>query len=135
MIKKKLLFTLLGISGAAVVTAGIATGFVLNSEQNRYRRYYTAPQSASTNDLIQAYFAAIVNGSKLLYLASYAHTTPITNALCLTEQQNSTFYDYFSKAGYLLIDDVYGFPLFLSNPENPNDPNNGLIDASKLQPF
>lgn len=135
MIKKKLLFTLLGISGAAVVAGGIAAGFVLNSEQNRYRKFYTAPQSASTNDLIQAYFAAIVNGSKLLYLASYAHTTPITNALCLTEQQNSIFYDYFSKAGYLLIDDVYGFPLFLSNPENPNDPNNGLIDASKLQPF
>lgn len=135
MIKKKLLFTLLGISGTAVVAGGIAAGFVLNSEQNRYRRFYTAPQSASTNDLIQAYFAAIVNGSKLLYLASYAHTTPITNALCLTKQQNSIFYDYFSRAGYLLIDDVYGFPLFLSNPDNPNDPNNGLIDASKLQPF
>ncbi|MDE5651800.1 MAG: BMP family ABC transporter substrate-binding protein [Ureaplasma sp.] len=131
MIKKKLLFTLLGISGTAVVAGGIAAGFVMNSEQNRYRRYYTAPQSASTNDLIQAYFAAIVNGSKLLYLASYAHTTPITNALCLTEQQNSIFYDYFSRAGYLLIDDVYGFPLFLST----DDENNGLIDTSKLQPF
>lgn len=122
MINKKFWLSFSLITGTLATVTVIGAGYAINSMKNSYWHYGKAPISASVTDLIQAYFAAAVNGSKLLYLASFSHSKPITEALNIF--QNKPMYEYFSKTGYILIDDKFGFPQF-------NNGFNGLANTSQ----
>lgn len=118
MIRRKLLIGALSTIGVAAVATLVGVGYAINSSSNRYQSYGSGPLSASTTDLIQSYFSAAVNGSKLLYLASYTHTTPLTKALNISESNNKPIYEYLGKTGYILLDYQYGLPVFSNNKFN-----------------
>lgn len=111
-LRKKMLFGILSIVGLTGLSAILGTSYTINLNQNRYQSYGFAPLSSSTIDLIQSYFSAATSGSKLLYLASFVHADPITQALNISKQENQAKYEYLGKTGYLLIDNQYGIPFF-----------------------
>lgn len=115
MVRKRLLASVLSCTGIVAIGALVGVQYTLNSKSNRYQPYGSGPLSSSTSDLIQSYFSAAVNGSKLLYLASYSHTVPLTKALNISEASNKPIYEYLGKTGYILIDDQYGIPVFNDN--------------------
>lgn len=120
MVRKRLLVGILSCTGIAALSTLIGIQYTVNSKSNRYQSYGSGPLSSSTTDLIQSYFSAAVNGSKLLYLASYSHTVPLTKALDISEANNKPIYEYLGKTGYILIDDQYGVPVFNDNGELSN---------------
>ena len=81
--------------------------------------------SASNDGLIQSYLAAAVNGTKLISAPGYTHTSPITQALSITKDQNFAIYKHMNDLGFLLLDDKYGSPIFKGNQ----------IDNSVAQPI
>lgn len=129
MLKKKTIIGLSTLGAACLVALTIGTGYIANKFSNRYNDYRAIPYSASQTDLIQTYFASTVKGSKLLYLASFTHTSPLTAALDIKSEYNFAMYNNFGKTGYLLIDDQYGFPVF-----SYNEGEEGKI-TSLTQPF
>lgn len=125
MIRKKLLIGLCSALGVGVIASIIGIGYTINKPTMRYNSYTATPLSSSTSDLIQAYFSSAVDGSKFLYLASFTHTTPLTNALNITKEENPAIHNYLGKTGFLLIDDKYGLPIFNDNGiglKNTNQP-------------
>lgn len=118
MIRRKLLIGVLSTIGVASVATLVGVGYAINGNSNRYQPYASGPISTSISDLIQSYFSAAVNGSKLLYLASYSHTTPLNKALNISESSNKPIYEYLGKTGYVLLDDQYGLPVFSNNVFN-----------------
>lgn len=126
MLKKKLIIGLSALSGTIILSSIVGSQYIINSHSHDYNYYRVLPQSASTTDLIQAYFAATVKGAKLEYLASYAHTTPLTIGLNYSKKYNSTLFNNLGKTGYVLIDDQYGSPLFNSD---------GIFDTKAIQPL
>ena len=125
MIRKKLLIGLCSALGVGVIASLIGIGYTINKPTMRYNSYTATPLSSSTSDLIQAYFSSAVDGSKFLYLASFTHTTPLTNALNITKEENPAIHNYLGKTGFLLIDDKYGLPIFNDNGiglKNTNQP-------------
>lgn len=118
MIRRKLLIGALSTIGVASVATLVGVGYAINGNSNRYQAYASGPISTSITDLIQSYFSAAVNGSKLLYLASYSHTTPLNKALNISESSNKPIYEYLGKTGYILLDDQYGLPVFSNNVFN-----------------
>lgn len=123
MIRKKLLIGIFSTLGVGVIASLVGVGYTVNKSAIKYNAYTSAPMSASTSDLIQAYFSSAVNGSKLLYLASFTHSLPLTNALNITKEENSAIYNYLGKTGFLLIDDKYGLPIFNDNGIGLKDTN------------
>ena len=126
MIKKKFLIGLGSLLGTATIAGLIAAGYVTNDYSNSPYQYSSAPVSSSTSDLVQSYLSAAVGGSKLLYLASYTHTTPLTSGLNISKSNNEAIYKYLGKTGYVLIDDQFGLPSYGSD---------NLMDLTKDQPI
>lgn len=128
MVKKKLIIGLSVLTGSIVLGSIVGSQYAINSRAQSFNEYRVLPQSASTADLIQAYFAATVRGAKLEYLASFAHTSPLTMGLNYSEKSNSTLFNNLGKTGYVLIDDQYGSPLFSFTEA-------GKLDSSATQPL
>ncbi|MDE5651799.1 MAG: BMP family ABC transporter substrate-binding protein [Ureaplasma sp.] len=112
MLKKKYIITMITAPIVVASATAIGVSYYYSSKKQVYNYYYTAPSSSSNADIIQSYFASVVNGAKFLYLPSYIHGVPLTDALNITEQQNQILYKYFNKTGFLLLDSNYGFPVF-----------------------
>ena len=125
MIKKWMWAAPLGTLVVGGVTAAVVGGCLANQNANPYRLYSATPVGNSNTDLIQTYFASIVNGSKLLMLPGYTHTIPLTQALGVTAKSNAPMYNYMNKAGFVLLDDSYGIPVFNSNNQ---------VDTNTIQP-
>ncbi|MDE5617335.1 MAG: BMP family ABC transporter substrate-binding protein [Ureaplasma sp.] len=122
MLKKKYIITMITAPIVVALATGIGVSYYYSSQKQVYNYYYTAPSSSSNSDIIQSYFASVVNGAKFLYLPSYIHGVPLTDALNITEQQNKILYSYFNKTGFLLLDSNYGFPVF-----NEKTDSNGKV--------
>lgn len=118
MIKKRLLFTALGIGVTGAIIGGATGAYYANLNSNPYQYYSSTPISSSNSDMIQTYFAAAVNGTRLMLLPGYIHTAPLTQALAITPQQNEFIYKYMNKSGFVLLDDSYGMPVFSNNKLN-----------------
>ena len=112
MLKKKLLVALSSLLGASAIVGLITAGYTVNNYNDNAYQYATIPVGSSTAYLIQSYFSSAVNGSKLLYLASYLHTTPLTNALNISRANNAPINKYLGNTGFVLIDDQFGLPKF-----------------------
>ena len=125
MIKKWMWVGPLSIISTGVVVGAVVGGYISNQNSDPYRLYSAVPTGSSNTNLIQTYFASIVNGSKLLMLPGYTHTIPLTQALGVTKESNKPMYNYMNKAGFVLLDDSYGVPIF-------NDENQ--VDNSVIQP-
>lgn len=126
MIKKKLLIGLASILTAGAFAGAISAGYLTNNYSNSAYQYASVPTGASTTELIQSYFSAAVNGSKLLYLASYTHTTPLNDGLNTSVNDNAALNKYLGQTGYILIDDQFGLPTY---------DNENLFSLSVNQPI
>ena len=109
--------TFLFVGGIAGATVG---GYISNQHANPYREYMSAPIGNSNSDMIQSYFASIENGSKLLMLPSYTHTSSLTQALDISKQSNEPLFERMNQAGFILLDDAYGMPIFDSQNKLDN---------------
>lgn len=107
------------------VTAAVVGGYCANENANPYQTYSATPVGSSNSDFIQVYFASAVNGTRLLLLPGYSHTSPMTQALGITEANNQPIYSYMNKTGFLLMDDSYGMPIFNSDNQ---------VDTTQIQP-
>ena len=112
MLKKWMWITPLTVAVAGGVTGAVVGGYVANKDADPYRVYAATPVGSSNSDMIQVYFASAVNGTRLLLLPGYSHTSPLTQALGITKDFNEPIYDYMNKTGFALMDDKYGFPVF-----------------------
>ena len=126
MVNKKLLINLISLTGVTIVGSTIAIGYVTNKVNNRFQDYGRPPVTSSDIDLMQAYVAASVGGSKLLYLSSFTHSSPLNKVLNISEKNNSFIFNNLGKMGFLLIDDQYGSPFFNENK---------LFDLTRPQPI
>lgn len=117
MIKKAFWLVPSILIGTGAIAGGITAGYIVNSKSvfNELRTYTASPTSASNDGLIQSYLAAAVNGTKLISAPGYTHTSPITQALSITKAENSAIYKYMNNLGFLLLDDIYGKPIFKGN--------------------
>ena len=126
MIKKWIWMAPVSVVAAAGITGGIVGAYYANQSANPYRFYAANPTSANTTDLIQSYFAATVNGTKLLLLPGFNHIGPMTQALAISPKENGPVYNYISKTGFTLLDGSYGMPVFDSE---------GNLDTTVAQPI
>ena len=126
MIKKWMWMAPVSIVATAGITGGIVGAYFANQSANPYRFYAANPMSGNTTDLIQSYFASAVNGTKMLLLPGFNHTSPMTQALAITQKENEPVYKYMSKTGFTLLDDSYGMPIF---------DKDGFLDTSTAQPL
>ena len=125
MIKKWMWITPLTVAVVGGVTGAVVGGYVANKDADPYRIYSATPVGSSNSDMIQVYFASAVNGTRLLLLPGYSHTSPLTQALSITKSFNEPIYNYMNKTGFALMDDRYGFPVFDENTNqlaNVNQP-------------
>ncbi len=114
MIKKMAWLIPTILAGSLAVGGGVAAGYIVNSNSTfqELRKYTALPSKADNDGIIQSYLSSAVNGSKLLSLPGFTHTTPLTQALSTTSNENSVIYKYMNNLGFLLLDDKYGFPIF-----------------------
>lgn len=133
MKNRKLIISFSVIAGVVAVGSLIGVGYTTNKVANRYQAYGKAPISSSNTDLIQTYFASAVNGSKLLYLASFSHTSPLVDALNISASENPTMNKYLGDIGYILIDDAYGIPSF--KKPTLNDKGEIIVEGGGLTSF
>ena len=115
MFKKWMWAVPTGLLVVGAVTGGVVGGSIANQHANPYRAYSSTPVGSSNSDLIQSYFAAAVNGTRLLLLPGYIHTIPLVQALSVTPEENQPMYDYLNNVGFVLLDDSYGMPTFKGN--------------------
>lgn len=120
MIKKWMWAAPVSILAVGCVTGAVVGGYFANIHANPYRVYSSAPTGNSNSDLMQMYFAAAVNGTRLMVLPGYSHTIPLTQALAISQKQNAPMYNYLSRSGFLLLDDFYGLPIWQGNKLNTN---------------
>ena len=120
MIKKWMWVTPLTIGITAAVTGAVVGGCLANQNANPYRTYYATPVGYSNSDLMQVYLASIVNGTRLLLLPGYIQNSPLTQALGMSPKTNELLYNYINKAGFILLDDSYGLPIFNQNNQVDN---------------
>lgn len=134
MLKKKYIITIITTPIIVASATAIGVSYYYFSQKQVYNHYYTAPSSSSNTDIIQSYFASVVNGAKLLYLPSYVHGVPLTDALNTTKEQNQILYNYFNKTGFLLLDSNYGFPVFIEKKDK-NGNTIGIEGLDYQQPI
>lgn len=105
---------------------GCATYYARESKAVKYHDFYRQPVVDGTNGIMQAYMAAIENGAKLLTLPGYTHTPPLTAFLDVSKQENLPLYRDANKAGYILLDDLYGLPKLNAD---------GTLNTKEIQPL
>ncbi|GAA5414454.1 hypothetical protein [Ureaplasma ceti] len=120
MMKKWMWATPLALTAIAGITGAVVGGYFANVRGNPYREYAASPVGNSNTDLMQMYFAAAVNDTRLMVLPGYLHMVPLTQALAITKTQNAPMYKYLSKSGFILLDDSYGIPVWNGNHLNLN---------------
>lgn len=104
MIKKALWLVPSMLIGTGVIAGGITAGYIANSKSvfNELRTYTATPTSASNDGLIQSYLAAAVNGTKLISAPGYTHTSPITQALSIGEDENIAIYKIYEQSWFFI---------------------------------
>ena len=94
-IKKKWLILGGVILGIGAISGIVAGGFASSKNADPYRTYYKQPTGDSVQDLISSYYAAVIEGARLLDLPGFTHQVPLETAL--PEQK-------FDNTGFMLLD-------------------------------
>lgn len=121
MIKKWWWQLPLVLTGSVAVGVGIGFGSVYMQNANPFREYGRTPVTGNDAGIIEAYDAAIANGSKLLVLPGFTHKSPLIRYLDYTPSESASHYKLANQAGYLLLDDTYGIPVLTKDGKWDNN--------------
>lgn len=94
-IKKKWIALAGSLLVAGAVTGIVAGGFMASKNADPYRTYYKQPTGNTVQDMVGSYYAAVIEGAKLLDLPGFTHQIPLQTAVAESR---------FDKTGFLLLD-------------------------------